>query len=114
MVKADAAEKYVTWGVNEISRPCGPRGKDRPSRICADQVPSELNVTNRTVKFADSPSIENVRVGFSGFPLLSDKPVPLLEVSDPVTLKGSQGRGLAWIGSINMVTGDLMVIVFRI
>ena len=77
-------------------------------------MPSELNTTDGTVKFADSPSIEKIRVGFSGFPLVSDKPVPLLEVREPVTLKGSPGRGLAWIGSINMLTGDLTVIVFRI
>ena len=77
-------------------------------------MPSELNTTDGRVKFADSPSIKKIRVGFSGFPFVSDKPVPLLEVSEPVTLKGSPGRGLAWIGSINMLTGDLTVIVFRI
>ena len=62
----------------------------------------------------DSPSIENVNVGFKGFPETSDRPEPLLDVREPVTLKNSPGSGFAVIGSIAMVAEDLTVIVFRI
>ena len=83
--------------MKETSNPCGPRGKERSSLSSADQVPSTLNVTWETVNVLDSPSIENVNVGFNGFQETSDSPDPLLDVSDPVTLKNSPGSGFAVI-----------------
>ena len=58
--------------------------------------------------------MENVSVGFNGFPEVSDNPDPLLDVREPVTLKNSPGSGFAVIGSITMVAEDLTVIVFNI
>ena len=62
----------------------------------------------------DSPSIENVNVGFRGFPEVSANPEPLLDVKDPVMLNNSPGRGFTVIGSISMVVVDLTVMVFSI
>ena len=89
-----AEVKYVTWGVKETERPCGPLGKERSSLNCADQVPLPSNETCETVKELVSSSIENVRVGLSEFPSLSDNPDPLLDVRDPVMLKNSPEGGL--------------------
>ena len=70
------------------------------------------NETCETVKELVSSSIENVRVGLSEFPSLSDSPDPLLDVRDPVMLKNSPGRGFAVMASITIVVWERTVIVF--
>jgi len=57
------------------------------------------------------PSIENVKVGKSVLPLRSIIPLPLLDVSMPLTVKDSPAAGLAIIGSMVKFVGDLTVMV---
>ena len=57
------------------------------------------------------PSIENVKVGNSVLPLRSIIPLPLLDVSIPLTVKDSPAAGLAIIGSTVKLVGDLTVMV---
>ena len=90
-----------------------PLGKVRSRRISTCQEPLGVKCACPcgTVKVLLCPSIENVSDRARLLPSRSVMPLPLLEVSVPLTENESPAAGLSVIGSTVRMVGDLTVMV---
>ena len=92
-------------------RSCVPRGKERSRWISALQEPFGETAPPVMVNVLLWPSMLNVSAGERVLPSRSVIPLPLLDVSMPLTVKNSPAAGLSVIGSRVRLVGDLMVMV---
>jgi hypothetical protein len=79
--------------------------------MSADHEPLGATDPPVTVKVLLCPSMENVKDGERVLPSRSVIPLPLLEVSMPLTVNDSPAAGLSVIESRDILVGDLTVMV---